>query len=51
MYSEVKTFMKNQPNVIDTYLEISTLENRTVSLSSDHLIYTRKSNDDKFYPV
>ena len=49
-YSDVKAFLKNQPNRIITYLSIRTLDERTITLSKEHLIYTRKSSTDEFNP-
>ena len=47
-YNEVKAFLKKQPDAIMEYKRISVLGNKTVSLSGNHLIYSRTSYSDRF---
>ena len=47
-YSEVRAVLHRTPNVITVYKSITTQGNRTISLSGNHLVYTRKSHHDKF---
>ena len=49
-YREVKAFLKNQANRILKFLSIRTFDERTITLSKEHLIYTRKSSTDEFNP-
>ena len=48
-YSEVRTYLKKQPDVIIKYKSIS-FWNKTVLLTGNHLVYARGCND-KFNPV
>ena len=49
IYTEVRTFMKQQPTTTTTaYKSITTSLNKTISLSSNHLLYARKYGTDKF---
>ena len=50
-YSKVTTFLKKWPSMITTYKSITTLRNKTISLSGNHLIYARKDGNDKFNPA
>ena len=49
-YSEVKAFLKKEQTVISQYKLIATM-NKTLTLSGDHLVYTRKRLVDRFYPM
>ena len=51
IYSEVRAFLKRQPDVIVSYKTIKTLWNQTLSLSGNHLIYARKSGQGVFIPM
>ena len=51
VFNEVKTFMKKQPEVMAIYMSVTTSLNTTIGVSGNHLIYTRKSSSDKFYPM
>ena len=50
-YSEVRTFMKKNHNAVMKYVSITTLCNRTLTLSPDHLVYVRKGCSDDFNPM
>ena len=50
IYSELKTFLKKQPDVITTYKSIATA-NETIILTRNHLLYTRENLDDQFNPM
>ena len=50
-HSGVITFLKQQPIKRTMYRSIATDMNRTISLSGNHLIYSRKNNMDKFLPL
>ena len=43
-YNDVRIFLKKIPNVIGWYNSIKTSLNKTISLSGNHLIYTRRGN-------
>ena len=47
-YSKVSRFLQKQHNVTAMYRIISILSNDTITLTDSHLIYTRKSINDKF---
>ena len=51
IYGEVRAFLKIQPDAIVSYKTIKTLWNQTLSLSGNHLIYTRKSGQGIFTPM
>ena len=51
IYSEVRTFMKRQPTMITKYKSITTFWNKTLTLSGKHLIYARRSLNEKFNPM
>ena len=46
--SEVKTLLKKDPLVIAKYLSITTLHNKSLTLSADHLVYARKCDNEEF---
>ena len=50
MYSEVRTFLKKQPNIFTYYKTIVTL-NAVLTLTENHLVYGRKSFADQFNPM
>ena len=50
-HSEVKMFLKRQPDVIRKYKSITTVMNSTLTLSENHLVFARKYYSDKFYPM
>ena len=50
-YSQVTSFMKKQQVITRMYISITTSWNNTLSLSGNHLIYTRKSYMEKFMPM
>ena len=50
VYSEVRLFLQRKSKVISTFLSITTL-NKTITLSDEHLIYSRKVDSPKFNPV
>ena len=49
-YSEVKTFLKKQPDMILEYKSI-TIWNETLTLTGNHLLYARENSVDKFHPM
>ena len=50
-YSRVKAFQKKQYSMTSVYKSISTSSNNTITLSENHLIYTRKNCINKFNQV
>ena len=46
--SEVKTFLKRQHALTETYKSITTSGNMTVDLPGNHLIFARTSSSKKF---
>ena len=50
IYSEVRTVLHRTPDAITVYKSITTEGNKTISLSGNHLIYTRESHNEKFNP-
>ena len=50
-YSEVKAFLTKEESVASGYRSITTLTKKTIQLSSNHLLYTRRSSSDKFAPM
>ena len=50
-YSKVTAFLKKWPSMISMYKSITTLGNKTISISGNHLIYTKKDKNDKFNPM
>ena len=51
MYSEVRTFLREKQAVTIVYLSITTVGNKTITLSQTHNIYTKKSSTSQFIPV
>ena len=50
-YSEVKVFLTKEESVTSAYRSVTTLTNKTIQLSSNHLLYTRRSSSEKFAPM
>ena len=50
-YSEVRVFLEQKPTVTTMYKSITTSNNRTISLSKNHLIYLRKTSAERFNPL
>ena len=48
IYSEVITFLQKDPNTIEKYTSITTLCNKSLRLSRNHLVYTRRYSSDEF---
>ena len=48
--SEIRTILKKQPTVRTLYKSITTNMNKTISLSGNHLIFSR-TNMVKFLPM
>ena len=51
IYSEVQIFLKRQPDVITKYMSITTATNRTITLTGNHLVYSRSFSNDEFQPM
>ena len=51
IYSEVRAFLTKNSEKLIKYMLITTLFNETLTLSQNHLIYTRKADSDDFYPM
>ena len=49
--SEIRSFMKKQPEVMTIYRSITTTLNKTISLTGSHLIYARQTTSGKFNPM
>ena len=47
-YSEVIAFLKKQPNMITQYKSITTICNKTLALTGNHLVYARKGFASQF---
>ena len=50
-YSTVRVFLKKRSFVTNVYKSFLTSGNRTITLSGNHLIYSRKTTMEKFYPM
>ena len=50
-YSEVRAFLQKQPNIITKYKSITTLGNKIITLTGNHLIYGRKGCVDQIGPM
>ena len=48
-YSEVRTFLKKQPNIMTQYMSILTM-NATLAVTGNHLIYSRKTYAEELIP-
>ena len=51
IYSEVTSFLEKQQDTTTVYKSIATSGNKTIHLTGNHPIYTRKSGTDRFYPM
>ena len=51
MYSEVRTFLEKQTDIILMFKSITTYGDKTLTLTGNHLVYERKSCNDKFSPM
>ena len=49
-YTQIRAFLKKQPNIMTQYISIST-ENETITLTGNHLMYGRKDVSKQFYPM
>ena len=49
-YSEVRTFLKKQPDVM-TQCKLIATANETLILTGNHLVYARENFDDHFNPM
>ena len=50
-YSEVRTFMEKQTDIISKFKSITTYGNKTLIVTGNHLVYARKNSNDKFSPM
>ena len=50
-YSEVRTFLEKQTDVIVEFKSITTYLDQTLTLTGNHLVYARKASNAKFNPV
>ena len=50
-YSEVMTFIKNDPTVMVKYKSVTTMTNESLLLSEDHLVYVMESGSNAFNPM
>ena len=50
-YSKVRTFLKKDPLAMVRYKSITTSSNESLTLSGDHLVFSRKSDNDEFNPM
>ena len=50
-YSKLTTFLKKRSSMNSMYRSITTFRNKTISLSGNHLIYSKKNENDKFNPM
>ena len=51
MYSEVRTFLHMEPELITKYKAITTFNNESITLSGNHLVYAREMYTDRFIPL
>ena len=51
LYSEVRSFLKKQPDIISKFKSIKISGNKTLTLTRNHLVYARKVHNDKFNPM
>ena len=47
-YNEVRTFLKKDSLAMVRYKSITTSSNDSLTLSGDHLVFSRKSHNDEF---
>ena len=50
-YTEVRTFLEKKHNAVMEYLSITTVCNKTLTISPNHLPYARKGGSDEFNPM
>ena len=50
-YSEVRIFLEQQTTITTMYKSITTSNNKTIHLSQNHLIYSRKIRTERFNPM
>ena len=50
VYSTVRTFLKIKHTEVTIYKSIMISGNKTIDLTGNHLIYSRKCSTDKFNP-
>ena len=51
IYSEVQIFLKRQPDIVTKYMSITTAANITLTLTGNHLVYSRTFFSDEFQPM
>ena len=51
IYTDVTSFLEKQQDTTTLYKSIATSGNKTIHLTGNHNIYTRKSGSDKFNPM
>ena len=51
IYSEVRTFMKKQADMILKFKSITTYPDKILTLTGNHLVYARKTYNDNFNPM
>ena len=51
IYSEVRTFMKKQADMMLKFKSITTYQDKTLTSTGNHLVYARKTLNDKFNPM
>ena len=51
MYSEVRTFLHKDPDLITKYKAITTFDSKSIILSGNHLLHARKISTDRFFPM
>ena len=49
-YSEIRAFLKKQPNMVMQFKSIATL-NESLTLTGNHLLYAQKTINDQFNPM
>ena len=49
-YSQLVKFLQKAPNMIAEYLSITTIGNKTLTLSTSHLMFARKNDNSEFHP-
>ena len=49
--SEVIAFLMKEPSAVNMYKSIETSKNTTITLTGNHLIYTKNGNADPFHPM
>ena len=49
-YSQIVKFLQKAPNMITEYLSITTIGNKTLTLSTSHLMFARENDKSEFHP-